>query len=279
MSMAELREACGLLAKKPVLWIPGIVGGLCAAILWLVLMFFGTFYAGRLLLIAGLILLFFITGALALIKNDENDFRGMLRSGWQYYFRVLLPVLFILFMILLVFILVILTLSLIGIQSDESLIVFLSFGVMIPSILLTLFVDTAAVFDDKRVFDSIQRSVELVSVNLSQTLTFFIINAVVICGILFSLMIVWEALLYAKLQPIMEFTEEQIRAFTPEQLLALIGTDGIWVTAGILFIAGLVLIPIIVTYKACFFKKLPGGTVTIQQVAGEYDSKGRWYKY
>jgi hypothetical protein len=279
MAMTELTEACRLLARTPVLWIPGIVGGLCAAAIWLALMFSGTFYAGRFVIIAGLIVLFFTTGALALIKNEGKDIRAMLGTGLQYYFRVLLPLLVTLFMTLLVFVLVVLTLSLIGITPDESLIVFLSFGVMLPSILLTTFADTAAVFEDKKVFESIQRSIELVSTNMSKVIAFFLVCAIVISGITFFLMIVWEALLYSKLQPVMEYTEEQLRAFTPDQLLALIGTDGIWVTAAVLFIGGLVLIPIIISYKACFFKKLAGNTVTIQQIPGEYDSKGRWYKY
>jgi hypothetical protein len=70
-----------------------------------------------------------------------------------------------------------------------------------------------------------------------------------------------------------------LQAFTPDQLLALIGTDGIWVTAVILFIAGLVLIPVIISYKACFFRKFAANTIEIRQESGEYDSKGRWYKY
>ena len=60
----------------------------------------------------------------------------------------------------------------------------------------------------------------------------------------------------------------------------MIGQDGIWVTAVILFIGVLILLPILFSYKACFYKKIAGSTVTIeQQTYGEYDSKGRWYKY
>jgi hypothetical protein len=279
MALTELSEACRLLAKKPLLWIPGLVGGLLAAVIWLLLMLYGAFFAGRFVAIAGLVLFFFVTAALAYIKTDGSDIRSMLGSGRQYFFRVLLPELVILFMILLVFVLVVLTLTLIGSAPNNTLIVFLSFGVMLPSILMTFFADTAAVFEDKKVFESIQRSTELVSTNVSKVLTFFIICAVVISAISFFLMIIWEALLFAKLQPIMEYTEEQMMAFTPEQLLALIGTEGIWVTAAIFFLAGLVIIPLIVSYKACFFKKLAGNSVVIQQVSGEYDSKGRWYKY
>jgi hypothetical protein len=42
----------------------------------------------------------------------------------------------------------------------------------------------------------------------------------------------------------------------------------------------LVLLPILSTYKACFFRSLTKGSVPInQEISGEYDSKGRWYKY
>jgi hypothetical protein len=279
MAMAELREAVRLLARMPLLWIPGMVAGIFAAVLWLILMFSGTFFAGRLLVISGLVLLFFITGMFSLIKNDGGDIRSMLAGGRQYYFRVLLPLLVILFMILLVFVLVVLTLTLVGTTPDPSLIVFLSFGVMIPSIILTFFSDTAAVFEDRKVFDSIQRSIEMVSVNISQAIAFFFTTAVVGFGIIFGLMVIWEALLYDKLEPVTHYSEAQLQAFTPDKLLAIIGTDGIWITAGILFIAGLVLIPIVFSYKACFFKKFASKTVVIQQITGEYDSKGRWYKY
>jgi hypothetical protein len=279
MSFAEFREAIRLLARMPVLWIPGVVGGICAALLWLVFIFSGAFFAGRLIVIAGLAVLFFITCMLAAIKQDDGSIGTFVGGGRQYFFRVLLPELVILFMILLVFVLVVLTLTLIGIHPDPEVLVFLSFGVSLPSILMTLFADTAAVFEDRKVFESIQRSVDIVSRNTMQVITFVIISALACCAILFSLMIVWEALLFDKLEPLTHYTEEQLVAFTPDQLLVMIGTNGTWVTAVVLFIAGLILIPLLMSYKTCFFRRLAGNTVVIQQVSGEYDSKGRWYKY
>jgi hypothetical protein len=279
MAIMELREALRLLARMPLLWLPGIAAGIFAAVLWLAFSFSGTFFAGRLLAICGLVLLFFITGMLCMIRNDGGDIRAMARDAGHYYFRVLLPLLVILFMILLVFVLAILTFALVGTSPDESLVIFLSIAIMIPAIVLTFFTDTAAVFEDRKVFGSIRRSIELVGMNLSQVIAFFCTCAVVGFGIIFSLMVVWEALLYSQLEPITRYSEEQMQAFTPDQLVSMIGTGGIWITAGLLFIAGLVLVPVLFSYKACFFKKLAGGTVLIQQVAGEYDSKGRWYKY
>ncbi|AGB02322.1 DUF7847 domain-containing protein [Methanoregula formicica] len=279
MSVAEFREACGLLLRMPVLWIPGVVGGLCAAFIWLLFILSGAFFAGRFVVIAGLIVLFFIAGMLAVIRQNEGSMGTLAGGGRQYFFRVLLPLLVVLFMILLVFVLVMLTLTLIGIPSDPALLVFLSFGVAIPSILMTLFSDTAAVFEDRKVFESIQRSIDIVSQNTGKVISFVLISALAGAAILFSLMIVWEALLFDKLEPLTHYTEEQLKTFTPDQLLTMIGSDGTWVTAVVIFLAGLLLIPLLMSYKACTFRKLAGSTVLIQQVTGEYDSKGRWYKY
>jgi hypothetical protein len=115
---------------------------------------------------------------------------------------------------------------------------------------------------------------------MMEVLSFFIVSALLCAGVIFGLMVIWEAILFDKLKPLMDFTDAQREAFTPDQLFALIGQDGIWVTAIILFIGVLILIPLLFSYKACLFKKLASGIITIEQQSyGEYDSKGRWYKY
>ena len=151
---------------------------------------------------------------------------------------------------------------------------------MIPTLMLTFFFDTVAVFEDRRVFESIQRSILLVSDHMMEVLSFFLVSALVCAGIVFGLMIVWEAFLFDKLKPIMDFTDAQREAFTPDQLLAMIGPDGMWITAVIVFVGILILLPLLFSYKACFYKKMASSTMMIeQQTYGEYDSKGRWYKY
>jgi hypothetical protein len=97
-------------------------------------------------------------------------------------------------------------------------------------------------------------------------------------------MIVWEAFLYDRLEPLTRYNETQIQTLPLDQFVSVIGPGGLWITAVVLFIGILVLIPLLYTYKACFFRYLAGrttGTTTIQQqvTTGEYDSKGRWYKY
>ena len=280
MAVAELREAVALLVRMPLLFIPGVIGGIFAAILWMTLFMSGTFFTSRLIVIFSLILLLFITSMLFMIRNNGGTLMTMLAGGIQYYFRVLLPQLVILFAIMLVFILCTITFALLGQASDIGLMMIFTIGILIPTLMLTFFFDTVAVFEDRRVFESIQRSVLLVSNHMMEVLSFFFVSALLCAGVIFGLMIVWEAILYDKLKPVMDFTDAQREAFTPDQLFALIGQDGIWITAIILFVGVLILLPLLFSYKACFFKKMASSSIRIeQQTYGEYDSKGRWYKY
>jgi hypothetical protein len=229
------------------------------------------------------VLLLFTTGMLVVIRNNEGDLRTMLAGGIRYYFRVLLPQLIIIFSVMLIFTLVMVTFGLIGASSDISMVIALTFGFMIPTVLLTFFYDTAAVFEERKVFDSMRRSIQLVMTHINEVIAFLFVYAVIIVGIIVMLIIVWSIFLsiflYDKLEPI-SHNETQLQTFTPDQLIALIGPGGMWVTAIILFIGVFLLLPLLYTYKACFFRKLArGATIIQQQTTGEYDSKGRWFKY
>jgi hypothetical protein len=93
-------------------------------------------------------------------------------------------------------------------------------------------------------------------------------------------MIVWEAFLFDKLEPITRYNETQLQAFTPDLFIGMIGPEGMWITAVMLFIGVFLLVPVLYSYKACFYRHLARGMeITQQATTGEYDSKGRWYKY
>ncbi|MDO9549944.1 MAG: hypothetical protein Q7J03_03125 [Methanoregula sp.] len=292
MVLAELKEALGLLRRIPVLWAPGLVTGFLAAALWLIYNTENSFYATRLILICSLIAVFFITGSLAVIRNGSGSIRELFAGSIRYFFQVLLPLLVIIFCTIILIALIMITLSFGGEPANPEFVGIFSIIILIPVAFLTVFFDTAAVFEDRRIFDAIRRSIELVAAQSARVLKFYIISAAVSFVVTFSLMMVWEAALYDKLEPLSRFNETQIAAFTPEQLVGMIGTDGTVVTAICLFFGILVLLPILTTYKACFFRSLargsPGsqgtqgsqGPIPInQQETGEYDSKGRWYKY
>ena len=191
-----------------------------------------------------------------------------------------MPLLVIIFCTLILVTLVMITLSFGGVPANPEFFGVFTICILIPVVFLTIFFDTAAVFEDLRIFDSIRRSIELVTAQPARVLKFYVISAVVFFVITFALMIIWEAALYDKLEPLTRFNETQIATFTPDQLTGMIGANGIVITAVCLFFGFLLLLPILSTYKACFFRSLPKGSISIeQQPTGEYDSKGRWYKY
>ena len=279
MAIESFRESIRLLMRMPLLWVPGLLGGMIAAAVWLLWHFTGAFFTGRLILLFGLVLLVAVVGALVLLRDKGGDFRAMIRGGFQYYFRVLLPLLVIIFTLVILFILLMVTFGFAGMTPDPATLSIVAICVLIPTLMLTFFFDMAAVFEDRKVFASIQRSIDLVSGNVGAVLAFYVISALASVTIIFGLMMVWEIALFEQLEPITQYNETRMAAFTPEELMTMIGPDGIWVTAAVLFFGGLLLIPLITTYKACFFRKLAGRKPTIQQESGEYDSKGRWYKY
>jgi hypothetical protein len=280
MAIAELKEAITLLRQIPSLWVSGIVGGILAAAVWVSLNISGTFFASRLLVISLLVFHLFTTGILVLIRDRQGTTKAMLAGGIKYYFRVLLPQLVIVFCIFLVLTIIMITISLIGNTLDPSLLSALAFGFMIPAIVLTFFYDTAAVFEEKKVFESIRRSAHLVMTRINEVTVFLFVGAVMTFLIVFMLMIVWEAFLFDKLEPITRFNETQLQAFTPDQFIGMIGPEGMWITAVMFFIGVFLLVPVLYTYKACFFRSLARGMeITQQPTTGEYDSKGRWYKY
>ncbi|MFA6226515.1 MAG: hypothetical protein WC620_10185 [Methanoregula sp.] len=280
MVLTELKEAFSLLQRIPVLWVPGLVTGLLAAMLWLVFHSEGSFFATCLVLIGSLIAVFFLAGSYAVIRNGNGGIRELFFGGIQYFFRVLLPLLVLIFCTFILVALVMITLSFGGAPADPEFLGVFSICLLVPVAFLTVFFDTAAVFEDRHIFDAIRRSIELVTVQSIRVFKFYVISAAVFFGITFSLMIVWEAALYDKLEPLTHYNETQIAAFTPDQLAGMIGSDGTVITAICLFFGVLVLLPNLSTYKACFFRSIMQGSISVEQpITGEYDSKGRWYKY
>ena len=103
-------------------------------------------------------------------------------------------------------------------------------------------------------------------------------------------MILWSGLLTDQLMPLVDMTETELNqiATDPEAFMGIIGDYGILVTSLIyafgIFLSVLVLLP----YKAAFYRDLLLNAVPVEidradgvegVGMGEFDEKGRWYKY
>jgi len=281
MVSSTLHEALGLMVRMPVLWIPGLYTGLLLATGILAEFYAGTFFAGRLWIIGLVLLPLFIGGMLSAIKEKTGDIHVFFRGGVRSYFRILLPGLVILFAGVLTFALLMIPLLILGLPSASGLLIGLVAGVAVPFVFVTYFFDVVAVFEESPVFETIRRSVEFVLTHFFRVFRFYIVNIIIAAAIVFAAAVVWTAFLYEQLQPLTTMDTTQIQALTTEQLTALVGISGIWVTAVIFLLGMTILFTVLWTYKACLYRGTP---ITIQDIQvvpqqGEFDSKGRWYKY
>lgn len=280
MVPAALAEAISTFLGKPVLWVPGLVMGSLAAIDIILQYYFGAFFLTRLWVIEALAVPVLVAGAYTEIRNTGNEPLTFWSGSIQYYFRVLVPLLVIAFAILATIVLLAIPLSFLG--NSTLVLPYIVLGSAVPIIFFTFFFDCAAIFEDCRVFECIRRSVEVVLNRPGQVIVFFLVAAGIVILVSLPLMVIWTGLLYENLVPLVSMDQGELQALTMETLNGMLGLGGIGLTALFIFIWFTLAGNILITFKAVFYRQIlgqipqAGKTVPLR---GEYDEKGRWYKY
>ncbi|WP_221056739.1 hypothetical protein [Methanoculleus chikugoensis] len=275
MTLESVTGAAGLLRQHPVLWSVGLVMGALAVLNLVIPIYGGAFYTEPLALLQVLVTPFLAGGVYGTIRAENFSVGEFVQSGKTYYFRILLPALVIFFAVILTIILLAIPLALIGAGAAATMAPLL-LGVILSIAFFTFFYDTVAVFEETGVFESIRRSIEFVMNNLGSVLVFYLTNIVVFAVLGFLALFAWTALLLEKLEPLTTMSPDELQAVMPEDLLALIGTEGIWITAIVYAVVIVLFSVFLYAYKASFFRNHAGVS---QMQQGEYDEKGRWYKY
>ncbi|HDR73113.1 MAG TPA: hypothetical protein ENN85_04280 [Methanoculleus sp.] len=276
MILASLKETIGLLLHKPVLWINGLAVGILSALELLLSFGDAGFYAERIWILEVLVMPFLVAGTFGMIRDHEFALSAWLRNGRKYYFNVLLPSLLIFFAAILTVFLAVITLIVLGIEPSLDIISFVAFGVIVPVVYFTFFYDAAAVFEQQKVFESLRRSVEFVISGGFRTFGFFIVLIALFLFIGMAALVLWSGLLAGQLEPLIQMSTDQLETLMPEDILALIDTTGMWISAGIYAAALGLYVTILYPFKAVFYR------YSVQPAAdpqGEYDEKGRWFKY
>jgi len=277
MTLESLTNAAGLLRRHPVLWSVGLVMGALAVLNLVIPVYGGTFYVEPLALLQVFVIPFLAGGVYGTVRAETFSVGEFLQSGRTYYFRILLPALVIFFAAILTVLLLAIPLALLGAGAAAGMTPLL-FGVLVSIAFFTFFYDTVAVFEETNVFESIRRSIEFVMNNLGSVLIFYLVNIVVLIALGFAGLVTMSALLVDKLEPLTHMNPTELQAVMPQDILALIGTEGVWITAAVYAIVMVLFSAFLYAYKASFFRNhadAPG----VQQQQGEYDEKGRWYKY
>ncbi len=275
MTLKSVTGAASLLRRYPVLWSVGLVMGALAVLDLIVPVYGGAFYTEPLALLQALVMPFLAGGVYGTVRAETFSAGEFLRSGKAYYFRILLPALVLLFGVILTVFLLAIPLAFLGAGAAAGMTPLL-FGVLVSIAFFTFFYDTVAVFEETNVFESIRRSIEFVMNNLGSVLVFYLVNIVVLASLGFAGLLAWTAVFADRLEPLTRMTSAELQTVMPEDILALIGTEGIWISAVVYAVVIVLFSAFLYAYKASFFKN-HAGAPRVEQ--GEYDEKGRWYKY
>lgn len=276
MAIGSLKEALGLL-RHPITWSVGLIAGGFIFAGAAIAILGEVFYSEPLALLLSLVVPFFAGGIYGAVRSGTFSVDVFVESGKTYYFKILLPGLVIFFATLLTIFLLAIPLTLLGAGAATS-VAPLTFGVLISIVFFTFFYDTVAVFEETNVFESIRRSIEFVMNNLGRTLLFYLVNFFVFIVLWFAGSFAWTILLADKLEALTSMDPADIQGLMPQDILALVGTDGLWVIAGVTAVVVVLFSAFLYAYKVSFFQNhSAAGSTRIPQ--GVYDEKGRWYKY
>ncbi|WOF15408.1 hypothetical protein F1737_01260 [Methanoplanus sp. FWC-SCC4] len=285
MAFQSLSESFKIL-RHPVIWIAGLLCGLVAGIQ----IYFGlsggaaAFYAERISIFWMIVYPFFIAATYGAIKSDDYSLKGYFSSGYAGYFRVLLPTVLIMTFVMIVAFVMATPAAISGVL-DPLMVAFSLFFVILPLFFFAFFYDTAAVFDDLKVFECIKKSFVGTFAKPFLVLQFFFVLILIFLVIGAGFMMIWTGILADQFEPLLLMSQDELNqmAENPESLVALLGDYGLKMTALMYFLGVFVFITILLPYKAVFYKnhiseaKIELNIPETEQ--GEYDEKGRWYKY
>ncbi|MEG3055225.1 MAG: hypothetical protein RQM90_03470 [Methanoculleus sp.] len=274
MVLESLKGALGLL-RHPAIWSVGLVAGVALFATTIIATSGEAFYTQPLMLLLSLVVPFLAGGIYGTVRDEAFSADAFVQSGKTYYFRILLPGLLIFFATLLTAFLLAIPLTLLG-GSVAAGAAPLLFGVLVSIVFFTFFYDTVAVFEGTNVFESIRRSIEFVMNNLGRTTLFYLTNIVVFMVLWIAGSFIWTTLLMDKLEPLIGMDPSEIQGLMPQDILAFIGTEGVWIVAGVTAVVVVLFSAFMYAYKVSFFRSHAVSAHTLQ---GEYDEKGRWYKY
>lgn len=268
-----------MIRENPSLFIPGALFAVISGLIVLAGELGGTYFGWKLLFLVVIIEPFFAAGFIFMAKSPGSSPGGFIAGGRKYYFRVLLPGLIIGFALLLTVILLLIPAAVLGLGPVGGLAAGAALGVAIPFVLFTWFFDTAAVLEDRQVFESIRRSIEVVMLHWWQAVAFFVVSLLVAMATGFIFLVAFTSAFFDRLEPLTLMNATDYQNFTPQQFMTIIGPDGIWVATalGIVWLA--IMFTIVYAYKVAFFRKYSEGGEAAPKIVGEYDDKGRWYKY
>ncbi|MDV0442308.1 hypothetical protein [Methanorbis furvi] len=289
MAIQSLGQAFSWMAKTPLVWLSGVASAAILMLGWYLYTTIGVMTAVSVVTVLLFVLPAFLAGTYGIISENSTSAALFGRYAVTGYFRCLLPILLTILIAWLIWQFVAYLLMAFGMNLMAS--TQAAMFIFIPVIFFCYFADVTAVVNKLRMFQSIKDSFLRVMNGSIFTAVFYLINVMILLASSFVASFIWTTLAADQLMPLVNMTETELLAITPEEMLALFSEPGvIFATFVTLALCALILVPLFTVYKAVYFKKtapiqLPtreefaAATAAAAEQEGEYDEKGRWYKY
>ncbi len=280
MVLKSLGEAFGYLGKNPLVWTPGVAAAGIILIGYLLFQQIGILTASAVVFVLLFILPFLLAGVYGIISEETGSFSVFRHYAVTGYFRCLLPILltFLLAYLVSQFITYLLMLMGMSLMSAANIAMF----IFIPVVFFCYFADVTAVVNDLRMFQSLKDSALRVMNGSFSIAVFYLVNVGILIAGSFAALFLWAALAADELFPLTQMTQEELLAMTQDELLAMMTSpEVVFASAVTLAVCALILVPLFTVYKACYFKRTSPFLMAAapSETEGEYDEKGRWYKY
>lgn len=283
MVFASLAEALRAYVKMPLVWVNGAVAALA-----ILAVYYLTYFVNETAGLAAMVIFFFffpyfLAGTYGVLI-DNNKKKGAFKIYARYGFRrCLFPN--ILLVLLTWFLMNLVTMLLLTFGVSAELALYISLFVVIPLVFFCYFADITAIRHNLTMGQAVKDSARRVALGSFSITVFYLMNIAVIFFASFFLSMVMSFVGFDALLPLAEMTEEALLALTPEELVTLVMTPEIIQASFVsLAITAFIFVPFFVSYKTYFFKRMLSvyNGSAVQHTAeedGEYDEKGRWFKY
>lgn len=281
MAVQSLGEAVGWMLRSPYVWLSGLWTAAILLISWYLYTNIGIMTAFSVAFVLAFVLPALIAGTYGIVAESESSFRVFRRYAVCCYFRQLLTsiLVFLIAWVFSQFISYMLLVLGFGMGASMQVALF----VFIPVIFFCYFADVTAVINEKRIFASVKDSFLRVANGSFSLAVFYLINIGLLILASFVLSLVFAVFAGDALLPVASMTEAELLSLSQDELLALMSAPEV-VFAGFAAFAvcAVFFVPLFTLYKVCFFGRtaalvLPD--VNLREPVGEYDEKGRWYKY
>ena len=283
MAIQSIIQSFKWLIHSPYVWLSGICTGILLITGYLSFQLENRWIDCICVFLMLFLLPFFLAGTYGIISKNESTFALFMKYATHNYFRCLLSLILVLVGGLVIFKFIYYILSVSGLSS--FLVFQISFLIFISIILFGYFGDVISVIYQKSVYSSFKDSCSKVFNGSFQFFIFYMVNLFLIFGFMQLLLITVSLILgdhtmsslvndsYQNVTDQSVIINKVLELITPSQLLLIRVLMSLFV---------MILIPILSVYKACFVIDLQKAQQTVQlndDIDGEYDENGRWYKY